>query len=132
MAPTTQRMRDRPTEPERARMVDGVAKIPVPIMRLKMRKTALVRPIWRRDWFGMEMEMAWPSSLIWATTSFLTFGAILVVDVDSEGTSVVFPLIMPFQKDDIVEAPVLDRVNQSINSLPMTLHYLESRKKPVM
>lgn len=46
--PATQRIRERPTEPERERTVEGVANMPVPIMRLKIRKIALVRPISRR------------------------------------------------------------------------------------
>lgn len=48
--PTTQIMSERPTLPESEKMADGVAKIPVPIMRLKMRKTAEVTPIWRLAW----------------------------------------------------------------------------------
>lgn len=43
--PTTHMMRDRPTLPAKERMVLGVAKIPVPMTRLKIRKEALTTPI---------------------------------------------------------------------------------------
>ena len=45
--PATQMKRLRPTLPEREKIVDGVAKMPVPTMRLKMRKKALRTPISR-------------------------------------------------------------------------------------
>jgi hypothetical protein len=41
--PMTQIIRERPTEPERFTISAGVAKIPVPTMRLKMRKTAEIK-----------------------------------------------------------------------------------------
>ena len=40
--------RANPTDPESSRMAEGVAKIPVPTIRLKMRKTAEIKPISRR------------------------------------------------------------------------------------
>jgi hypothetical protein len=39
--------RERPTEPLRDRMAPGVAKIPVPMTRLTMRKVAVVMPMVR-------------------------------------------------------------------------------------
>ena len=47
--PITQMKRERPTEPERSTIVVGVAKIPVPTIRLKMRKTAEMKLICRRE-----------------------------------------------------------------------------------
>jgi hypothetical protein len=46
--PATHMKRARPTEPERERISEGVAKIPVPTMRLKIRKMAEMVPTWRR------------------------------------------------------------------------------------
>jgi hypothetical protein len=43
----TQIMRARPGLPRRARIEPGVAKIPVPMTRLKMSIEALRTPIWR-------------------------------------------------------------------------------------
>lgn len=45
MVPATHMISDKPTLPDRAKMADGVAKIPVPIMRLRIKKTAEVRPM---------------------------------------------------------------------------------------
>lgn len=45
--PATQMNRDSPTLPERAKMALGVAKIPVPTIRLKIRKIAEITPICR-------------------------------------------------------------------------------------
>ena len=47
--PITHMIRDRPTLPDKDRIVLGVAKIPVPITRLKIKKEALMTPIWRRS-----------------------------------------------------------------------------------
>lgn len=46
--PATQMNRDSPTLPVSSRMELGVAKIPVPMMRLKIRNEALTTPICRR------------------------------------------------------------------------------------
>lgn len=43
--PATQMNRANPTLPDRLRMADGVAKIPVPMIRLKMRNVAETTPI---------------------------------------------------------------------------------------
>jgi hypothetical protein len=47
--PITHINNERPTLPDNARIVLGVAKIPVPITRLKIRRAALKIPIWRRS-----------------------------------------------------------------------------------
>lgn len=47
--PMTHMNRDRPTLPDKDRIVLGVAKIPVPMTRLKIRNEALTTPIWRRS-----------------------------------------------------------------------------------
>ena len=47
IAPMTHINRANPTEPVLANIDEGVAKIPVPMMRLKMRKMAETRPIVR-------------------------------------------------------------------------------------
>lgn len=47
--PTTHMISDKPTLPDKERMVLGVAKMPVPMTRLKMRNEALMTPIWRRS-----------------------------------------------------------------------------------
>lgn len=47
--PMTQMKSERPTEPERLTISAGVAKIPVPTMRLKMRNTAEMKETWRRE-----------------------------------------------------------------------------------
>ncbi len=44
-----------PTEPESWKMALGVANIPVPTMRLKMRKTTEMQPTWRR-FAGMDLS----------------------------------------------------------------------------
>jgi len=46
--PATQMNSDRPTLPHSERMALGVAKIPVPMMRLKIRNDAVTTPICRR------------------------------------------------------------------------------------
>lgn len=46
--PTTHIINDNPTLPDNWRIVLGVAKIPVPITRLKIKNDALTTPIWRR------------------------------------------------------------------------------------
>lgn len=47
--PATHMKSDRPTDPDNEKMDEGVAKIPVPTMRLKIRKTAETVPICRRE-----------------------------------------------------------------------------------
>ena len=47
--PTTHMINDKPTLPDNERMVLGVAKIPVPMTRLKIRNDALTTPICRRS-----------------------------------------------------------------------------------
>jgi hypothetical protein len=51
----------RPTLPLSPRIVLGVAKIPVPITRLKIKNAALTTPIWRRS-SGVVSKM-FPSSV---------------------------------------------------------------------
>jgi hypothetical protein len=46
--PQTHNIKLRPTEPESWKMALGVANIPVPTMRLKMRKTAEIKPSCRQ------------------------------------------------------------------------------------
>lgn len=43
--PATQRNSDKPTLPESSRIPEGVANMPVPIMRLKIKKAAETTPI---------------------------------------------------------------------------------------
>lgn len=43
--PATQMNRANPTLPDRLRIAEGVAKIPVPMIRLKMRNVAEMTPI---------------------------------------------------------------------------------------
>ena len=43
--PANQIKRDSPTDPVKERIAEGVEKIPVPMIRLKMRKAALTVPI---------------------------------------------------------------------------------------
>lgn len=59
--PATQMNSDSPTDPVRARIADGVEKIPVPIIRLKIKKAALNVPICLRssdvwNWTSMKQK----------------------------------------------------------------------------
>ena len=60
IVPITHMKRERPTLPDSARMVLGVAKIPVPMTLLKIKKEALTMPIWRRS--SGEASKTFPSS----------------------------------------------------------------------
>lgn len=62
IVPISHIKRERPTLPVNDRMVLGVAKIPVPMTRLKINEAALTTPIWRRS-SGIVSE-AFPSSVI--------------------------------------------------------------------
>jgi hypothetical protein len=58
--PNTHMSNERPTLPDNARIVLGVAKIPVPMTRLKIKSEALKMPIWRR--LSGDASKTFPSS----------------------------------------------------------------------
>lgn len=68
--PTTHIIKDRPTLPDNCRIVLGVAKIPVPIMRLKMSNEALNTPSCRRS--SGEASKTLPSSIEYIRRDALT------------------------------------------------------------
>jgi hypothetical protein len=59
--PATQINRDSPTLPEKEKMAEGVAKMPVPIIRLNIKNIADTTPIWRlasRAWKREPLSMS--------------------------------------------------------------------------
>jgi hypothetical protein len=105
----TQMKRARPTLPLRDRIVLGVAKIPVPTIRLKIKNTALTRPICRRS-----------SVVVYTTSSSAAFLSIRTYSEKGEGEKELTDKVVALELAVLVAVSVRQRrhFSSSVKKLP--------------